>query len=73
MCTMTKLLEEAISAAVQLPEADQDAVASLIRAELDAEKRWQEALARDPEKLRRLADQARADIQAGRTKPMDLD
>ena len=70
---MTKLLEQAIVAASNLAPEDQDAVASLILAELDAEEKWQEALTRDPGKLAKLADEALEEIRAGRSKPLDID
>ena len=69
---MTRLLEEAVAAMARLPAGDQDAVASLILAELEAEKGWQEALAKNPEKLQRLADEALEDIRAGRVTGLDV-
>ena len=69
---MTELLEKAVAAASQLPAAEQDAVASVIPAELHAESCWRDVLSKDPEKLRRLAEQAREHMKAGRTKELDI-
>ena len=49
------------------------AVAALILGELQAEKRWQEVLSKDPGKLARLAAQALEDIRSGRTGELHLD
>ena len=69
---MTKLLEQAVSRAAEQPENDQDVIASLILQELDDDRAWTETLARNPEKLERLADEARAEHAAGLTLPLDL-
>ena len=69
---MTKLLEEAFSKATEQCPEDQDLISSLILEETDHEKRWDEVLAKDPEKLRRLAGEARAEEQSGKTAPLDL-
>lgn len=69
---MTKLLEQAVSRAAEQPENDQDVIASLILQELDDERAWTETLARNPEKLERLADEARSEHAAGLTLPLDL-
>ena len=69
---MTKLLEQAMSRASQQPEQNQDAIASLILRELDDEAAWDETFAKSPEKLERMADEARAEHAAGLTRPLDL-
>lgn len=66
---MTQLLATAIEQIQKLPEAEQDAIASLILAQLD-EQSWDESFARSQEPLAKLADQARADIAAGRVRPL---
>lgn len=70
---MTKALEEAFKEASKLPEAEQDALAEAIRAEIRAEKDWDASFAGSLDVLERLADEAIADHRAGRTKPVDPD
>jgi hypothetical protein len=62
---MTQLLEQALTAVRELPEADQDAIAALILDELADEKRWEAAYARSQDKLAELAGKARADVRDG--------
>jgi hypothetical protein len=71
MRSMTKLLKEAFERASQLPEAEQDALAALLLAEIEDEKRWQEAFRRGEAKLTELAEEALEEFRAGRTTPLD--
>ena len=71
---MTRLLEQAIAQAQQLPEEDQEAIASIILREIESERRWSELFSR-PESadlLARLADEALAEHRAGRTRKLDV-
>jgi hypothetical protein len=70
---MTQLLERAFAAASKLPEPEQDAVASLLLAELESERRWSEAFAASQDQLAALADEALREFAAGETLPMDLE
>jgi hypothetical protein len=70
---MTQLLERAIKEIQDLPEAEQDAIASLILDELADEKLWDETFARSQDKLSRMAERVRADIQAGRVKDIAVE
>jgi hypothetical protein len=70
---MTELLEEAIAKVQQLPPSEQDAIAQLILDELADEQQWNQAFERSQEALSRLAAQVRADIQAGKVKPLGMD
>jgi hypothetical protein len=70
---MTKALEEVLRQVSGLPEAEQDALAEAIRAEIGAEKDWDKSFAGSLDVLDRLADEAIADHRAGRTKPIDPD
>ena len=70
---MTKALEEAFKQAAKLPEAEQDALAEAIRAEIEAEKDWDESFRSSLDVLERLADEAIADHRAGRTRSVDPD
>jgi len=65
---MTRLLEQALSEVKKLPEAEQDAIATLILDELADEQRWQASFARSQDQLARLDAKVREDIQAGRVK-----
>jgi len=68
---MTKALEEALKEASKLPEADQDALAEAILAEIQSEKAWEEAFASSQDVLERLADEALAEHRSGRTRPLN--
>jgi hypothetical protein len=70
---MTQLLQRAFAEASKLPEAEQDAVASLLLAELESERRWSQAFASTHDKLSALADEALAEFEAGETLSMDLE
>jgi hypothetical protein len=67
---MTRLLEKAIEPIAKLPESEQDAVAAVLLEELASERRWADALGGSQEKLARLAQEALAEYEAGRTKPL---
>lgn len=71
--TVTRLLEQAIEAVRNLPEAEQDAIASRILAELEDEKRWDDAFSKTQEKLSRLAQEAREDIASGHVHDVGVD
>ena len=71
---MSNLMEQAIVRARQLPEEDQDAIASIILREIESERRW-DALFANPKSadlLSRLADEALAEARAGRVKKLDV-
>jgi len=66
---MTKLLEKALQEVAKLPAAEQDAMAAIVLEELASERRWAEAFAKSPDQLAKLAREALAEYNAGRTKP----
>jgi hypothetical protein len=71
---MSQLMEQAIAKVRRLPEADQEAIAAIILQEIESEQRWDELFAR-PESadlLARMADEALAEVQAGRARKLDL-
>jgi hypothetical protein len=68
---MTQLLEKAYARIAQLPEPEQDRIASLILEELDSEDLWNQKFAASAEALSRLAQQALAEYRAGKTLPLD--
>jgi hypothetical protein len=68
-------MEQAILKARQLPEQDQEAIAAIILEEIESEARWQELFSR-PESadlLSRMADEALAEVRAGRARKLYLD
>jgi len=73
MQRMTKLLKDAFDRASRLPEAEQDALAAILIAEMEDEKRWQEAFRRGEAKLTQLGEEALEEFRAGRTTPLDFD
>lgn len=68
---MTELLEDALRKLATLPREEQDAIASQIIETLQDETAWKEKLARTPEKLRRLVEEAQREHQRGETSPLD--
>jgi hypothetical protein len=68
---MTKLLEKAFEKAAKLPDDDQDALTRAVLAELASERRWDELFTGSTDVLSELAEEARAEHRAGRTKPLD--
>ena len=70
---MSNLLDEAYTAAKELPEQDQDAIGAVLLAEIDADRQWDELFAKHLEAVERMADQALEDHRLGRTLPLDPD
>ena len=70
---MTRLLERAFTEASKLSETEQDAVASLLLAELESERRWTEAFESSQDQLGKLADEALGEFERGETTPMNLE
>jgi hypothetical protein len=68
---MTQLLERAFREAAQLPSFQQDEIAAWLLAELESEKRWDALFADSQDLLSFLADEALAEHDAGKTKPLD--
>ena len=64
---MTELLEHVIARLQTLPEAEQNAITSIILEELADEQRWDQAFSRSPELLAKLAASAMAEYHAGET------
>ncbi|WP_242062415.1 hypothetical protein [Nostoc punctiforme] len=53
-----------------LPATEQDAIAAMILAELEDQRRWDEAFARSPDMLAKLAAEAMAEYRAGKTQQL---
>jgi hypothetical protein len=70
---MTSTLEKAISEVENLPEAEQDAIADLILAELEDRKQWGQKFADTQGPLERWAEKVRSDIKAGKVRPLGID
>ncbi|MEH2157613.1 hypothetical protein [Nostoc sp.] len=70
---MTELLQQAIAKLKNLPANEQDAIATMILAELEDERRWDEAFARSPDMLAKLATEAMVEYRAGKTQELDPD
>jgi hypothetical protein len=70
---MTLLLQEALAKVQSLPQPEQDAIASLILAELADEQQWGEAFARSQDQLAKLAAKVRDDIRSGRVRAGGID
>jgi len=71
--TMTALLEKAIQQVSRLSEREQEAVAALILDEISSELRWDAQFAGSQDVLARLADEALAEFDAGKTLPFEKD
>lgn len=71
---MTRLMEKAFEKARELPEDEQDAIASILLREIESEHRWDELFShpKSVEILSSLADEALAEARAGRTKKLDV-
>ena len=68
---MSKLLEEALTKLAKLPESEQDSIATWLLNELESDGRWKSLLCDSGDTLERLADEALAEHEAGRTKELD--
>lgn len=68
---MSKLLEKAFARLAELPEADQDSIATWLLEELESERRWEKLFSESHDALSGLADEALADHRRGRTKELD--
>ena len=68
---MTELLEKAFVEASKLPQETQDLLAKMLLDDLAAEEKWDETFAKSQDKLARLADEALAEYQGGKTKKLE--
>ena len=68
---MTEELKKAFEKAAQLPDADQDALAAAIVAEIESEVLWESAFLKSQTTLGDLADEAMEEHRKGRTRPLD--
>ncbi len=70
---MTRMLKKAFDEASLHPRDFQDAIAAIVLAEVAAQQRWDDTLARSQDALSTLADEALAEHRAGRTKPLSVE
>lgn len=68
---MTELLERAFAEAANLPEEEQDELATNLLADLEAEEKWDQAFANSHDQLAALADEALAEFEQGETRPLE--
>jgi uncharacterized protein YqeY len=71
MKPMTKALKQAFDAAAELPEPGQDELAAAIRAEIEAEQRFDAALSGSGQTLECLAEEAEAEHRAKKTESLN--
>jgi hypothetical protein len=62
---MNALLEKALAEVARLPEAEQEAIATLILDEIAAERGWEERFAKTQDQLGNLVRSARAEVARG--------
>jgi hypothetical protein len=68
----TQLLERAFAEAAKLPIPQQDALATLVMEEMEAEKKWDATFANSQDMLSKMAEQALAEHKKGETHPLDV-
>ena len=68
---MTQLLGRAISELKKLSDDEQEAIAAVLMAELESERRWARAFDLAAEQLSGLADEALAEYRGGTTEPLE--
>ncbi len=74
---MSRIVSRAIDTAIEkmsaLPPEEQDRISQWLLGELEDEELWTQAFSSSRHALSRLADEARADIRAGRATQLDPD
>ena len=68
---MSELLEQAIAKMKNLPDNEQDTIATIILEELEDEMKWEKAFADSQDMLAKLAAEAMTEYQAGKTQELD--
>jgi hypothetical protein len=70
---MTELLEQALAKASVLPETEQDAIAQIVLDEIESDRHWDALTAKSSDALRRMADLAWTEHEAGGSEELDVD
>ena len=65
---MAKLLQKAMAKLSELPEKEQEEIASLILAEIEDEKKWQTSFVNSDKQLEMLAEEALIEFKQGKTR-----
>lgn len=65
---MTELLEKAFAKVLELPEKEQNEIASLILEEIADEQKWQKSFANSTTQLEILAQEALKEYKLGKTR-----
>ena len=68
---MTHALVAAIAQAEKLPPEEQDVLAGILVEEIASEQRWSQSFASSEHVLEALATEALAELEAGKTRPLD--
>ncbi len=68
---MTELLEQALAKIKNLPDNEQDAIATIILEELEDKMKWEKVFADSQDMLAELAAEAMTEYQAGKTQELD--
>jgi hypothetical protein len=68
---MNALLAKAMAEVARLPEAKEEAIASLILDEIDSERGWDERFAKSQDQLGELVRSARGEVDRGEVLPCD--
>ncbi|MBI2441764.1 MAG: hypothetical protein HYV35_10385 [Lentisphaerae bacterium] len=68
---MTALLEKVITRVSDMPARQQNAIARLLLAELDAENQWNASFSSSQSELAQLAGEALAERRRGKTRKMN--
>lgn len=71
MRRMTRSLDSVVKTLASLPAEEQDRIAQWLSAELASERRWTDMFDRSQDLLGQMADEALADLEAGRTTELD--
>ena len=68
---MSERLQLLVSEVSKLPQQEQDQFVEFMLAELKDDQEWAAKFAATPHILERLAEEARAEYDAGRTRPLE--
>ena len=68
---ITEALANAIAEAAKLPAEDQNFLAFRIMEEIAEEKKWTDSFAGSQDMLKRMADEALAEMDRGETRPLE--
>lgn len=68
---MSDTFTQAFQIASKLPPKDREALGALLLQEIQSDKRWSELFASSQDLLSKLADEALAEHEAGKTKPWE--